>query len=156
MVLSRTFAPCIAALAAMCFAGAAPAVALPGLTERIVSDPSNGIALFGFDPVAYFTEGRAVPGKREHEAEWGGAAWRFASAANQAAFLSAPEVYAPRFGGYDPAAVAKGVAAPGHPLLYAIRGDRLYLFRSPAERDGFGDPRPAERAWPRVEANLAR
>lgn len=134
---------------------AAPAHAVPGLSERVVADPMSGIALYGFDPVAYFTEGRAVPGRRDVEAEWNGAAWRFASEANRAAFLSAPEVYAPRFGGYDPVGVASGVATAGHPLLFAIRGERLYLFRTPDDRRAFDDLGGAETAWPRVQAELA-
>lgn len=133
---------------------AAPVLATPGLTEHVVSDPSSGIALYGFDPVAYFTEGRPVPGRRDIEAEWNGAAWRFASEANRAAFLSAPEAYAPRFGGYDPQGVSAGVAVPGHPLLFAIREDRLYLFRTGADRDAFRDARSAAAVWPKVEATL--
>lgn len=134
---------------------AAPALAVPGLSERVVSDPMSGIALYGFDPVAYFTEGRAMPGRRDVEAEWNGAAWRFASEANRAAFLSAPEVYAPRFGGYDPAGVADGVATAGHPLLFSIKGERLYLFRSADDRRAFSNMASAEKAWPKVRAELA-
>ena len=135
--------------------GAAPASAVPGLNERFVADPSTGVALYGFDPVAYFTEGRPVPGRRDIEAEWNGAAWRFASEANRAAFLSAPQVYAPRFGGYDPAGVSSGVAVAGHPLLFVVRDERLYLFRTSADRDAFSDARAAAIAWPKVEAGLA-
>lgn len=147
----------VLAFGALCagLACAAPAAATPGLTERVVADPASGIALFGYDPVAYFTEGRPVQGLRAFEAEWNGSAWRFASEANRAAFLSAPEVYAPRFGGYDPFAVARGRAAAGHPLVFAVRDDRLYLFRSPAARDAFDDPTPAEAEWPEVERDLA-
>lgn len=134
--------------------GATPAAAVPGLNERVVSDPSSGIALYGYDPVAYFTDGRAVRGRRDVEAEWNGAAWRFSSKANRAAFLSAPEIYAPRFGGYDPDAMANGVTAAGHPLLFKVEGDRLYLFRSPETRDAFGDSRGADRSWPKVSAGL--
>lgn len=156
MISTRIIAPCLAALVALGLGGAASAEATPGLDERVVADPSSGIALYGYDPVAYFTEKRATPGKRQFEAEWGGAAWRFASDANRAAFLSAPQVYAPRFGGYDPAAVARGAAAAGHPLVFAVRGDRLYLFRNTADRDAFAGPQAAEAAWPKVEAGLGR
>lgn len=128
--------------------------AVPGLTERVVSDPASGVALYGYDPVAYFTEGKPVRGRSDVEAEWNGAAWRFVSEANRAVFLSAPEVYAPRFGGYDPASVALGVAVAGHPLLFRIERDRLYLFRARSERDAFADPKAAELAWPKVEAEL--
>lgn len=146
------FSGAIALCAAMM--ASAPALAVPGLNERVVADPASGIALYGYDPVAYFTEGRAVRGSRAVEAEWQGAAWRFASEANRAAFLSAPQVYAPRFGGYDPAAVASGIAAAGHPLLYRIEGERLYLFRTEADRDAFRDAHVADAAWPKVAAEL--
>lgn len=135
-----------------CLAGSAGAT--PGLNEKFVSDPSTGIALYGFDPVAYFTEGRAVRGRRDVEAEWNGAAWRFANEANRAVFLSSPETYAPRFGGYDPSAVADGVAVAGHPLMFRIQGERLYLFRDAHARDGFADVTTANRSWPKVEAGL--
>lgn len=128
--------------------------ALPGLNERVVSDPSSGVALYGYDPVAYFTEGRPVRGRRDVEVEWAGAAWRFASEANRAAFLSAPDVYAPRFGGYDPEAVALGIAVAGHPLLFKVRGDRLYLFRTRTDREAFKDAGVADIAWPKVAAGL--
>ena len=128
--------------------------AVPGLNERIVADPSSGVALYGYDPVAYFTEGRPTPGRRDIEAEWSGAAWRFASEANRAAFLSAPDVYAPRFGGYDPSAVAEGVATAGHPLLFRLDGDRLYLFRTPETRDAFASGLAAATAWPKVASGL--
>lgn len=142
---------------AFCLAAAfAPtaAEAVPGLNEKIVADPASGIALFGYDPVAYFTDGQAVAGRRDIEAEWNGAAWRFSSHANRAAFLSAPEAYAPRFGGYDPDAVAAGVTAAGHPLLFKVKGDRLYLFRSPETREAFSDFSGADRSWPKVQAAL--
>lgn len=136
--------------------GLAPSLAgaVPGLNERVVADPMSGIALYGYDPVAYFTDGKPVRGRRAFEAEWAGAAWRFSSEANRAAFLSAPQVYAPRFGGYDPAAVATGIAAAGHPLLFRIEGERLYFFRSEAERDAFRDARVADGAWDKVSAEL--
>ena len=51
-------------------------------------------------------------------------------------------------------AVASGVAAAGHPLLFSIRGERLYLFRAAADRDAFSDARRAENAWPEVRAGL--
>lgn len=130
------------------------AMATPGLNEKIVSDPSTGVALYGFDPVAYFTEGRAVRGRRDVEAEWNGAAWRFATEANRAVFLSSPETYAPRFGGYDPSAVANGVAVAGHPLMFRIDGERLYLFSNAEARDAFADLAAAQKSWPKVESGL--
>ena len=59
-----------------------------------------GVAIKGYDPVAYFTEGRAVKGKKEFEYKWQDAKWRFSSAANRDKFAADPPAYAPKYGGY--------------------------------------------------------
>lgn len=82
--------------------------ALPIPTERIWWQSQSGFALHGFDPFAYHVEGKAAAGSSAYEATWSGVAWRFASLANRDAFLAAPDVYAPRFGGYDATAMAEG------------------------------------------------
>ena len=89
-----------------------------------------------------------------------GVVWRFRNEGNRAAFIANPDVYMPRFGGYDPVAVARGASAPGHAELWAIAGDRLYLFYSAEARDAFaGDPGSAigaaERVWPAVLRKLS-
>jgi hypothetical protein len=129
-------------------------------TERIVIDPRRGLALSGFDPVAYFTDAQAVMGRGEIEYSFAGATWRFRNEGNRAAFAANPEVYAPSFGGYDPVAVARGVAAPGHPQIWVITGERLYLFYDSHARRAFtADPRgvaaAAERKWPALVRVLA-
>lgn len=151
---NRRFIAALLALAAVAL-GILPAWAIPGLNDRVVSDPDTGIALYGYDPVAYFTEGRPTPGRRDIEAEWNGAAWRFESEANRAAFLSAPETYAPRYGGYDPSAVARGAPAAGHPLLFKVAGDRLYLFHDAQDLADFADFKAADVAWPELEQKLS-
>ena len=67
--------------------------------------------------------------------------------------MADPDVYAPRFGGYDPVGVARGVAVAGNPRLWVIRDERLYLFYAPETRDAFasdGDRMiaTADREWP--------
>ena len=70
-----------------------------------------------------------------------GAVWRFRNEGNRAAFADHPEVYTPRFGGYDPVAIARGVSVPGHPLFWAVAGERLYLFYNDKARTEFlADP----------------
>jgi hypothetical protein len=59
-----------------------------------------GVAIKGYDPVAYFTEGRAVKGKKEFEYKWQDAKWRFSSAANRDKFAADPQAYAPKYGGF--------------------------------------------------------
>jgi hypothetical protein len=87
----------------------------------------DGLALKGYDPVAYFTEGRPQIGSSEIEAEWKGAKWHFTSAQNREAFLSAPEKYAPQYGGYCSWAVGRGYTAKGDPEAWKIVDGKLYL-----------------------------
>jgi hypothetical protein len=141
----------LAALVAvgLCLAGPLGAAT----TERIVVDRNSGLAISGFDPVAYFTDARPLPGKSEYEQRVAGGVWRFRSAGNSAAFKADPEVYMPRFGGYDPVGVARGVAVPGNPMLWAISEERLYLFYSEETRAEFTSEsdrtiEAAERGWP--------
>jgi len=93
-------------------------------------DPATGLAIGGFDPVGYFTDGSAIAGKAEHERIWSGLAWRFMSEGNREAFDSHPEIYAPQFGGHDPVALARGRVVLGNPRIWTIRGGRLYFFHS--------------------------
>lgn len=128
--------------------------------ERIVVDRHTGIALGGFDPVAYFVDADAVRGKSEFEHAFAGVVWRFRNEGNRAAFTADPEVYMPRFGGYDPVAVARGVGVAADPRLWLIVEGRLYLFYTPEARTAFGDnPKDviaaAQRNWPAVELTLS-
>ena len=126
-----------------------------------VNHSSGGIAIRGFDPVAYFTDSQALPGREQIECAFAGTVWRFRSEGNQAAFVADPEVYMPRFGGYDPIGVARGVPVPGNPRFWLIVDDRLYLFRSPEAREEFareGDRAItiADRTWPSIQRTLAQ
>jgi hypothetical protein len=129
-------------------------------TERIVVDRHRGLAIAGFDPVAYFTDATATLGRPEIEYAYAGAVWRFRNEGNRGAFAADPEVYMPRFGGYDPAAAARGAAVEGHPLVWLIVEQRLYLFETAKTRDIFvDDPErviaAAERKWPQVLRTLS-
>jgi hypothetical protein len=129
-------------------------------TELIVTERHSGLAISGFDPVAYFTEQAARPGRAEIELRHAGATWRFRNEGNRAAFAAHPKVFAPRFGGYDPMALARGSSTAGHPELWLVVEDRLYLFHSEAARSAFTDDPAralagAERRWPEVQRSLS-
>jgi hypothetical protein len=152
------FFPVLAGLAFGLLAPSGPIRA--ATTERVVSDPRSGLAIGGYDPVAYFTDAAPKLGRPEFELSFAGVVWRFRNEGNRAAFVANPDVFMPRFGGYDPVAVARGASAPGHAELWTIAEDRLYLFYNAAARDGFaGDPDAAidaaERAWPAVLRTLS-
>jgi len=128
-------------------------------TERIVVDRHTGLALYGFDPVAYFTDAKPLAGLTEFELWLDGATWRFRNEGNRAAFAERPDVYMPRFGGYDPTGIARGVAVAGNPRYWLVTRERLYLFESDRTRDAFAaDPDKvitgAETQWPQVVKSL--
>jgi hypothetical protein len=128
-------------------------------TERIVTDRNTGLAISGFDPVAYFTDAVPRMGVADYELSASGVTWRFRNEGNMAAFVADPEVYSPQFGGYDPIGVARGVAAAGHPQLWLVHEQRLYLFQSAETRERFSaDPDTLRTAaldkWPAVEHDL--
>jgi len=130
-------------------------------TERVVVNRFSGLAIEGFDPVAYFIDGRPVLGSADFEAAQAGVVWRFHNEGNRASFVAHPEIYAPQFGGYDPVDVARGVTFAGNPRFWAIAGERLYLFGLEDHRDAFAaDPEPfllrAQARWPKLEQGLAQ
>jgi YHS domain-containing protein len=81
----------------------------------------------GYDVVAYFTQGKAVEGKPQFTAQYEGATWRFASAADRALFVVAPEHYTPQYGGYCAWAVGHNYTASGDPTVWRIVKGKLYL-----------------------------
>ena len=97
-------------------------------------DSANGLAIGGYDPVAYFTHASPQRGTGDHEANWNKATWRFVNSGNRAAFIRNPEIYSPQFSGYDAYAISQGHSTRGHPAIWAIRNKRLYLFYSPTNR----------------------
>jgi hypothetical protein len=127
--------------------------------EPVEVNTQTGLAISGFDPVVYFTDGKPGLGRAGLELNFGGAVWQFRNEGNRAAFAKHPEVYMPRFGGYDPVAVARGITVPGHPLIWALVGQRLYLFYDAKARATFlTDPGriivAAERKWPALAKGL--
>ena len=129
-------------------------------TERIVVDRHTGLAIYGVDPVAYFTDRKPVAGREEFEHRFAGAVWRFNNDGNRAAFVADPNVYMPRYGGYDPVGIARGVSTAGDPDLWAIYDERLYLFYTAQAREAFiADPRlviaSASARWAEVKSELA-
>ncbi len=145
-----------------CFWMAIPAFStLAATTERVVVNRFSGLAIEGFDPMAYFVDGRPVRGLPDFEAPLQGAVWRFHNEGNRSSFLAHPEIYAPRFGGYDPVHIARGVTLAGNPLFWVISGERLYLFGLEADRDAFAAepdrflPQAVKR-WPELERGLSQ
>ena len=107
---------------------------LQGLAQKdYIFSTKNG-AIRGYDPVAYFTEGMPLKGKKEFKFVWKGANWYFFSAANMQKFQDDPLKYAPQFGGYCAFAVSQGATASTDPEAWTIVDDKLYLNYSKSVR----------------------
>ena len=97
--------------------------------ETTVNITPQGVAISGFDTVAYFTEDRAVMGSPEFSHDWQGATWHFSSAANRDLFAGDPEAYAPQFGGWCAYALSQGqYAAEVDPKqAWTVHENQLFL-----------------------------
>jgi len=129
------------------------------VTESMVADWHSGLAIGGYDPVAFFTDGKPRAGSADFELHYGGAVWRFCNPGNRDAFAARPDIYMPQYGGYDPLGVARGVAVAGNPNVWLIAGARLFLFydhmrleKFAANPDRMADS--ADRKWPDVRSTL--
>ncbi len=146
---------CLAALGGLGHPAAA------ATTERVVVNRYTGLAIEGFDPVAYFVDSLPLLGLPQFEASEAGAVWRFRNEGNRASFVAHPDIYGPQFGGYDPVDLARGVTVAGNPRFWVISGQRLYLFGREPNRDAFAtDPQrslqEANSRWPMLEQELAQ
>jgi len=138
-----------------------PSAARASTTERVVVNRFTGLAIEGFDPVAYFTDARPELGLADFEASEAGAVWRFRNASDRASFVAHPDIYGPQYGGYDPIDLARGITVAGNPRFWLVSGQRLYLFGREQTRDAFAaDPsrvlRSANLRWPELEETLAQ
>lgn len=123
----------------------------PGIFTGLVP----GVAVGGYDPVAYFKDGGPKDGSDQFTTEWQGAKWRFSSQENLDAFTANPQSFAPQYGGYCAYAVSKGATAKGEPEAWSIVDGKLYLNYSDEVRgvwrqDAPGNIVKANANWPKV------
>jgi YHS domain-containing protein len=147
------------ALLALLAMGGGPAVA-GGLVNTGLF---GGVAIMGYDTVAYFTEGRPMKGSEEFSYEWLGTPWYFANEKHRQLFISEPTRYAPQFGGY----CTGGIALDGHAAenvdperAWRIIDGKLYLVYDPTYVEDLDSPgrdellANAEAHWPETKAKI--
>ena len=140
--------------------------AIVSSTSAFADDSVNtgyfgGVAIMGYDPVAYFTEGKPVKGSEKFSYDWLGTPWHFASENHQQMFISEPDKYAPQYGGYCAPEVATTGSATINidPKAFKIIDGKLYLVYDPGSAAFFEDnskelvPK-ANDNWPKVQATL--
>ncbi|HEU5264997.1 MAG TPA: YHS domain-containing (seleno)protein [Gaiellaceae bacterium] len=123
--------------------------------KELVNTDASGVALQGYDPVGFFTDGKPLVGNPAITARYAGATYRFATPEHKAAFEREPTKYAPVFGGYCAYGVAKGGLAPVEISTWQIVDGRLVLNKNASIRKAFdkdiaGNTRDAEANWPKL------
>ena len=140
--------------------GIAGAMTLRGQTPGSIN-AANGVAIQGYDPVAYHTQQQAVKGSRAFSHPWRGVSWLFASAENRDRFAESPESFAPAFGGFCAYGVSRGYAVDIDPQAFAVHHGTLYLNYSKRvqttwNQDRAGYIEKARQNWPKVSADLEK
>ena len=112
----------------------------------------EGVAIGGYDPVAYFVEMKPVKGLPEFQAEYQGSTFHFSTVANRDSFIASPDKFAPQYGGFCAFGTAKGYKAVIDPGAFTVVGDKLYLNYSETVRSRWkldipGYIRMAEANW---------
>jgi YHS domain-containing protein len=132
----------------------------PGLVARngsggksLVFTDRKGVALEGYDPIAYFTEGKPAKGDPNIEATFDGALYHFASQANRETFEKSPTQYAPVYGGYCGYAASIGKVRPANPLIWSIVDGQLIVQHTKGadelwRKDVAGNKARADKYWP--------
>ena len=126
---------------------------IPGIAGEPVNVNASGVAIEGYDPVAYFTDSKAVKGDGKFQSSYNGATYDFASAEHKATFDKDPVKYAPQFGGFCAYGVAQGHESRIDPNAFQIVDGRLLLQYSMGVRDKFnqdkdGNLKKAAANWP--------
>ena len=147
----RTIALSVVTALLLCFT--TPSI---GATKDEIYTNWRGLAIKGYDPVAFFREGAPVEGSKNYELSWKDATWRFASAENRDLFKADPDQYAPQYGGYCAWAVAQGSTASVDPKnAWEIIEGKLYLnynkeIQAKWAMDIPGNIAKADANWPEV------
>ena len=127
--------------------------------KTLINMGADGVALKGYDPVAYFTLSRAVPGQEELQYTWRNARWHFSSQEHLMLFKENPDKYVPQYGGYCAYAVSRGTTADIDPEAWAIVDSKLYLNLNKEvqkiwQQDREEYIKKADKNWPRIVRTL--
>ena len=120
-----------------------------------------GLAVHGYDVVAYFADAQPTVGRAEHSTVYNGATYRFANEGNLESFESNPEAYVPQYGGYCAYGVSVGAKFDGDPHLWRIVAGKLYLnlngdIQRTWEEDIPANITKANRNWTRIASKTPR
>jgi YHS domain-containing protein len=109
----------------------------------------NGLAIGGYDPVAYFKTGKAKKGKKELAVSHDGITYYFSSLENRQIFQKSPSNYEPQYGGWCAFAMARGEKVSIDPETFKILDNKLYVFYNKFFNNTL-------KSWNKDEANLKK
>ena len=115
----------------------------PVYAGGVVNATSGGVAIQGYDPVAYFTMGKPVKGTKEFAHEWLDVTWQFSSAEHRDLFVADSIMYAPQHGGFCSVGAVDGGQYATDPKAWRIVDGKLYLFYDNATAAGWNPDNPA-------------
>lgn len=124
---------------------------------EIYSD-SSSTAISGYDPVAYFTDGKPVKGRPEFSFQWKDATWLFASRQHLDSFSLHPDQFAPQYGGWCAYGCSRGKKATTDPDAWTIVAGKLYLNNSLQVKEKWMKDQSlriqqADMNWPKIKDN---
>ena len=136
--------------------GAFLVLSLAAMAQKSEVFIKGDAAIRGYDPVAYFKEGKPVMGSKQLSYQWKGANWYFANQENLNAFKASPEKYAPQYGGYCAYGLAEGHKAPTAPDAWTIVNGKLYLNYDKDVQSTWKKDQPkyivtADKNWPNLK-----
>lgn len=146
-----------AAIISVSGVGATAAHAVVPSSHSEVNTDANGLAMQGYDPVAYFAEGAPQKGSPEFKVTQNNATYYFASAENKKRFEADPMAYLPQYGGFCAMGTAMGKKFEGDPNVWKIVDNKLYLNFNPDVGRRWGEDIPghitqANGNWPEIKA----
>lgn len=102
-------------------------LSVPAFAQQSEIFQTSEGAIRGYDPVAFFNEGKALSGSKEFYYDWKGARWFFVSTDHLEMFKKDPERFAPQYGGYCAFGMADGHKAPTETDTWTIHNEKLYF-----------------------------
>ena len=149
-------------------AGAAAAAAVLTATfcgrasaqQHSMANAAPRVALKGYDPVSYFTDGKPEQGSKDFTFAFDDTTYWFKSAEHKAKFASDPERYAPQFDGYCAVMLSRGHKVEADPEAWAITNGKLYVFAGKPggqkfAKDSVALAEKAQGNWPQVSKQPA-
>jgi len=103
--------------------------------RSLVQVNEEGVAIGGYDPVAFFLQDAAIVGQPEYSCSYLGKTWHFTSEENRDRFLSEPEKFTPEYGGFCAHSLGKGTLVEADPEAFLIRDEKLYFYANDSFRN---------------------